>query len=121
MSKVPSDNEKVSGPSSLTRFPERNFSTYWSRLSGPRHGPTQPWEFAVVAGEKLRAIQKAYLERGEQEPQSEIARPYEFPEPYLSRREGLTPKGTALTAEYLEYRRVQNQELWCPGGDLPSH
>jgi hypothetical protein len=62
----------------------------------------------VVTGEQLCDVQRAYLGRGEQEPQSEVARPYEFPEPYLSRREGLTPKGTALTPEYMEYRRVQN-------------
>ena len=77
-------------------------------LRAPSWANTQPWEFVVVTGKQLHDIQKAYLERGEQEPQSEIARPYEFPEPYLSRREGLTPPGTVLTAEYMEYRRVQN-------------
>ena len=77
-------------------------------LRAPSWANTQPWEFVVVTGKQLRDIQRAYLERGEQEPRSEVARPYEFPEPYLSRREGLTPKGTALTPEYMEYRRVQN-------------
>jgi nitroreductase len=77
-------------------------------LRAPSWANTQPWEFIVVTGEQLHQIQKAYLERGEQEPQSEVARPYEFPEPYLSRREGLTPPGMAQSAEYLEYRRVQN-------------
>jgi nitroreductase len=77
-------------------------------VRAPSWANTQPWEFMVVTGEQLRKIQRAYLERGEQAPQSEIARPYEFPEPYLSRREGLTPQGTTLTAEYMEYRRVQN-------------
>jgi nitroreductase len=77
-------------------------------LRAPSWANTQPWEFAVVAGEKLHDIQNAYLERGNQEPRSEIARPHEFPEPYLSRREGLTPQGVTRTAEYEEYRRVQN-------------
>ncbi len=77
-------------------------------LRAPSWANTQPWEFVIVTGKQLRNIQRGYLERGEQEPQSEVARPYEFPEPYLSRREGLTPKGTALTPEYMEYRRVQN-------------
>jgi nitroreductase len=77
-------------------------------LRAPSWANTQPREFVVVTGEQLHKIQKAYLERGEQEPQSEIARPYEFPEPYLSRREGLTPQGMTLTPEYMEYRRVQN-------------
>ncbi|MCG6536015.1 MAG: nitroreductase family protein [Syntrophales bacterium LBB04] len=53
-------------------------------------------------------MQKAYPERGEREPRAEIARPYEFPEPCLSRREGLTPQGVTPTPEYMEYRRVQN-------------
>ncbi|HME42545.1 MAG TPA: nitroreductase [Syntrophorhabdales bacterium] len=77
-------------------------------LRAPSWANTQPWEFVVVTGERLHEIQKAYLKRGEHEPQSEIARPYEFPEPYLSRREGLTPQGTTQTPEYMEYRRVQN-------------
>ena len=50
-------------------------------LRAPSWANTQPWEFVIVTGEQLREIQKAYLERGEREPQSEIARPYEFPEP----------------------------------------
>jgi nitroreductase len=77
-------------------------------LRAPSWANTQPWEFVVVTGKKLQEIQKAYLERGAQEPRSEVARPYEFPEPYLSRREGLTPQGVAQTPEYLEHRRVQN-------------
>jgi nitroreductase len=77
-------------------------------LRAPSWANTQPWEFIVVTGERLQEIQKGYLERGEQEPQSDIARPYEFPEPYLSRREGLTPQGMTQTPEYMEYRRVQN-------------
>ncbi len=77
-------------------------------LRAPSWANTQPWEFAVVAGKKLREIQKAYLERGEQEPRPEIARPYEFPEPYLSRRQGLTPPGEALDAEYNRLRMEQN-------------
>ena len=77
-------------------------------LRAPSWANTQPWEFAIVTGEKLHDIQKAYLERGDQEPRSELGRPYEFPEPYLSRREGLTPPGVSQTPEYLEYRRVQN-------------
>jgi len=79
-------------------------------LRAPSWANTQPWEFVVVAGEQLHEIQKAYLERGGQEPQPEIPRPYEFPEPYLSRREGLTPRCLEPAAEYVEYRRVQNPQ-----------
>ena len=62
-------------------------------LWAPSWANTQPWEFAVVTGKTLESIQEAFLERGEQEPLSEVARPYEFPEPYLSRIQALAPKG----------------------------
>ena len=74
----------------------------------PSWANTQPWEFAVVTGKPLGAIQKAFLDRGEQEPQSEVARPYEFPEPYLSRIQALAPKGFAPTKENMEVRRTNN-------------
>ena len=54
----------------------------------PSWANTQPWEFAVVTGAKLKAIQEAFVKRGPQDmqnSQSEVARPYDFPEPYISR------------------------------------
>ena len=54
----------------------------------PSWANTQPWEFAVVTGKKLKAIQEAFVKRGAQgmqSSQSEVARPYDFPEPYISR------------------------------------
>src|SRR5512139_1941305 len=57
-------------------------------MRAPSWANTQPWEFAVVTGEKLKAIQEACVKRGAaavQNSQSEVARPYEFPEPYSSR------------------------------------
>jgi len=77
-------------------------------LWAPSWANTQPWEFAVVTGKTLESIQEAFLERGEQEPLSEVARPYEFPEPYLSRIQALAPKGFTPTKESMEARRIQN-------------
>jgi len=77
-------------------------------LWAPSWANTQPWEFAVVTGKTLESIQKAFLERGEQEPLSEVARPYEFPGPYLSRIQALAPKGFTPTKESMEARRIQN-------------
>jgi nitroreductase len=52
-------------------------------LRAPSWANTQPWEFAIVTGKQLEEIQKGFLESGDQEPDSDIARPYEFPEPYI--------------------------------------
>lgn len=54
----------------------------------PSWANTQPWEFAVATGKKLKAIQEACVQRGVkdmQNSQSEVARPYDFPEPYITR------------------------------------
>ena len=77
-------------------------------LRAPSWANTQPWEFAIVTGKQLEEIKKRFLERGEQEPQSEVARPYEFPEPYLSRIQALAPKGWTPTKENMDIRRIQN-------------
>jgi nitroreductase len=58
----------------------------------PSWANTQPWEFAIVSGSKLKEIEEGFVARGLQEPKSEIARPYEFPEPYMARIRALAPK-----------------------------
>ncbi|MGD0795463.1 MAG: nitroreductase [Dehalococcoidales bacterium] len=65
----------------------------------PSWANTQPWDFAVAAGEKLKAIQDGFLNRGEIEAKSEVARPYEFPEPYISRMRGLMAKERTFMSE----------------------
>jgi nitroreductase len=77
-------------------------------LRAPSWANTQPWEFVIVTGKQLEEIKKCFLERGEQEPQNEVARPYEFPEPYLSRIQALAPKGWTPTKENMDFRRIQN-------------
>jgi nitroreductase len=63
----------------------------------PSWANTQPWEFAIVTGKKLKAIQEAFVKRGAQgmqSSQSEVARPYDFPEPYMSRIQKMQVKET---------------------------
>jgi nitroreductase len=57
-------------------------------LRAPSWANTQPWEFAIVTGKKLKAIQDAFIKRGAaamQSSESEVPRPGDFPEPYISR------------------------------------
>lgn len=77
-------------------------------LRAPSWANTQPWEFAIVTGKPLEEIQRGFNERGEQEPDSEVARPYEFPEPYLSRIQALAPKNWTPTKEDMDFHRIQN-------------
>jgi nitroreductase len=69
-------------------------------IDGTRNTPSwancQPWEFVLVAGSKLKEIQQGFLEKGEAESITDIARPQDFPEPYLSRRQALGSKEYAL-------------------------
>jgi nitroreductase len=61
----------------------------------PSWANTQPWEFAVATGKKLKAIQDAFVKRGAQgmqNSQSEVARPPEYPEPYMSRIKSMQAK-----------------------------
>jgi nitroreductase len=75
----------------------------------PSWANTQPWEFAVAAGKKLKAIQDGFLNRGEIEAKSEVARPYEFPEPYISRMRGLMAREKTFMSEgEFKGRRTDN-------------
>jgi nitroreductase len=58
----------------------------------PSWANTQPWEFAVVTGKKLEEIEEGFVARGIQEPTPDIHRPYEFPEPYISRIRALASR-----------------------------
>jgi len=85
-------------------------------MRAPSWANTQPWEFAVATGKKLKTIQEAFVERGAAgmvNSQPEVPRPYEFPEPYASRikkmqikeRRGRT---TDLKPEEMEERALIN-------------
>jgi nitroreductase len=85
-------------------------------MRAPSWANTQPWEFAVVTGQKLKAIQDACIERGAaavQDSHSEVARPYDFPEPYASRIKQMQTKErrgrtTEMKPEEMEARMVNN-------------
>jgi nitroreductase len=61
-------------------------------LRAPSWEDTQPWEFAVVTGKKLEEIRQAFVERGEEKHNPDIAHPREFPQPYDTRRRALGRK-----------------------------
>jgi len=61
-------------------------------LRAPSWANTQPWEFAIVTGKKLEEIRQACVEKAEEDPNPDIPRPREFPEPYDTRRRVLGRK-----------------------------
>jgi nitroreductase len=78
-------------------------------LRAPSWANTQPWEFAVATGKKLKEIEDGFAARGVQEPSSEIARPYEFPEPYMSRIRALaTRPRDEMPREEREAHTIEN-------------
>jgi len=72
-------------------------------LLAPSWGNTQPWEFAIVTGEKLEEIRRACIERAEEEPTPDVARPRGFPEPYGTRR-------SAMAAKFLEIKGIRRED-----------
>jgi nitroreductase len=74
----------------------------------PSWANTQPWEFAIATGSKLEEIQKGFIEKGDEKPDPDIARPQEFPEPYASRIRALAPRNQTPARENMESRRTQN-------------
>ena len=75
----------------------------------PSWANTQPWEFAIVTGAKLKAIQDGFMKRGMQDPTSEVTRPYELPEPYMARIRALQAKDRKeMTKEDWENMTLNN-------------
>jgi nitroreductase len=54
-------------------------------LWAPSWANTQPWEFAIASGSKLEEIKQSFVAKLDDEPKLDIARPWDFPEPYASR------------------------------------
>lgn len=77
-------------------------------LRAPSWANTQPWEFAVVTGKPLKQIQDGFVAKGDTKPYPDIDRPYEFPEPYITRINALRPGGRDLTKEEEAVRRINN-------------
>jgi nitroreductase len=82
----------------------------------PSWANTQPWEFAVASGKKLKAIQDAFIKRGAagmQDAQAEVARPPDYPEPYISRIKKMQAqerrdRTSEMTGEEMEARLTDN-------------
>ena len=78
-------------------------------LRAPSWANTQPWEFLVVSGKSLKEIQDGFVARGVKDWGNEVARPYEFPEPYMARIRALAPKDRKeFTKEEMEERSLIN-------------
>ena len=60
-----------------------------SALRAPSWANTQPWEFAIVTGEKLEAIREAYVQKVQDAPNPDLGWPREYPESYDNRRRAL--------------------------------
>ena len=60
-------------------------------VCAPSWNNTQPWEFAIVGGDKIAEIKRAYVEKAKAgEPTNvDLTPPSEFPEPYDTRRRAL--------------------------------
>ncbi|MFC1984893.1 nitroreductase [Chloroflexota bacterium] len=72
-------------------------------LRAPSWGNTQPWEFAIVGGRELDEITGGFIKKIEEEPNTDIARPQKFPEPYITRRR-------TMAAKYLEAKGIQRED-----------
>jgi nitroreductase len=80
-------------------------------LRAPSYDNTQPWEFAIVTGEKLEEIRQAFAEKAAaiEEANPDIALVRGFPEPYDTRRR-------ALGRKVLELKGIKREDkekrLW---------
>jgi nitroreductase len=75
-------------------------------LRAPSWANTQPWDFAIVSGNKLEEIRRTYIQIWDEASRTDLARPQGFPEPYNSRRQALGRRD----AEAM--KRVKEGEDW---------
>ena len=63
-------------------------------LRAPSWANTQPWEFAIVSGRKVKEIGQAFTEKAKasERMHPDVAAPQEFPEPYNARRRAIGRK-----------------------------
>jgi nitroreductase len=78
-------------------------------LRAPSWANTQPWEFAVVAGNKLEELRKTFLEKAGGESNPDLPGPREFPEPYGSRVRSL---GITMADAMAARRRDSEKNQW---------
>lgn len=61
-------------------------------LRAPSWANTQPWQFAIVSGEKLEEIRQAIVAKIDEPPNPDFPLPRVFPEPYATRRRTIGKK-----------------------------
>jgi nitroreductase len=72
--------------------------SYWA----PSWANTQPWEFVVAGGQKLKDIISQFLAKNGEKPYPDIARPPEFPPVYLNRIKALGAAGPPPSPEEMK-------------------
>jgi nitroreductase len=77
-------------------------------VRAPSWANTQPWEFAIAAGEPLEEIRRGFIEKGSTSPAPDVARPPAFPDRYAARIRVLDRQNRLVTPKDWESRRVQN-------------
>jgi len=78
-------------------------------VRAPSWANTQPWEFAVVTGNKLEEIRQVFLEKAGGESNPDLPGPREFPEPYGSRVRSL---GITMADAMAARRRDSEKNQW---------
>ena len=72
-------------------------------LRAPSASNSQPWEFSIVSGAKLEEIKQAYIDNSTQMPNLDVPIPFQYPEPWISRR-------AAVMAGVLEKMGVERED-----------
>jgi nitroreductase len=80
-------------------------------LRAPSWANTQPWEFAIVSGEKLDEIKQGFLEHKSEKMCPDIRLPGRFPEPYNSRHRALSRRDSKVLKTSGEVMKVKD---WQP-------
>jgi nitroreductase len=78
-------------------------------LWAPSWANTQPWEFVVAGGQKLKDIVNQFLAKNAERAYPDIARPPEFPEVYLKRiKAAVAPPGPPPSKEDMQKHMVSS-------------
>ena len=83
-------------------------------MRAPSWANTQPWEFAVATGEKLKSIQNGFVKRGAvdlMKYKAEVPRPCDFPEPYASRIKKMQIKERRGRTSELSQKEMEERML----------
>jgi nitroreductase len=83
-------------------------------LRAPSWGNTQPWQFAIVTGNALAEIRRAFTEQAEDAGNTDIPMPPGFPEPYITRYRALGRKVFVLKGIGREDK--DKRKLWLLQG-----